>query len=82
MAGLLLVFQCYKVLQQLGRQVVHAVIAYVFERVQGHGFARTGHTGDDHNIHGDSWWVARSISRAWARVVGVIVSPPSMRAIS
>ena len=54
MGGLLLVFQRHKILQQFGRQVVYAEVANVFQRVQGYGFARAGHAGDDHNIHGHS----------------------------
>ena len=34
------VLQAHKVFQQLGRQVVHAVVTGVFQGVQSHGFAR------------------------------------------
>ena len=38
--GVLLLLQHHKLQQQLGRQVVHAVVARVFQRMQGHRLAR------------------------------------------
>ena len=44
------VLQAHKVFQQLGRQVVHAVVAGVFQRMQGHGFAGARHSCNQHNF--------------------------------
>ncbi len=76
--------------EQLGRQVVHAVVARVFQRFEGDGFARAGQAGDQYNFQGHSAafaamaagaacaWVCgtwASISRAWAKVVAEMVLP-------
>ena len=48
------VLQLHEGGQKFRRQVVHAVVARVFERMQRDGLARAGHTGDDDDfqIHG------------------------------
>ena len=40
-----------KRLQQLGWQIVHAVIASILQRMQCNGFARAGHAADQHKLH-------------------------------
>ena len=44
------VLQAHKVGQQLGRQVVHAVVARVFQGVECDRLAGTRHAGDQHNF--------------------------------
>ncbi len=44
--------QLDKLQQKLGRQVVHAVVARIFERVKRDGFAGARHPGDQHQLHG------------------------------
>ena len=74
--------------QQLGWEVVYAVIPGVFQGMQGHGLPGARHPCDQDNFKCHQSLSARvvatwfSISRAWAKVVSVERSPPSMRAIS
>ena len=71
--AVMFMFQCHKGNQQLGREIVNAVVARIFQCPQSDGFARSRHTGDEDDFwfHGVDFcgsedWAAFSISRAWA----------------
>ena len=61
LAGAVLLLQRDEGQQQLGRQVVHAVVAGVFQRVQGHRLARARHAGDQHHVE-HRWQVSVTAS--------------------
>ena len=73
-------FEPHKVVEQLRRKVVHAVIAAVFEGVERHRFARTGHAGDQNQLH--VRFQRCSSSRACASETAESCLPSSMRASS
>lgn len=89
--AVVLVLQRHEGREQLRGQIVHAVVARVFQRMQRHGLAGARHARDQHDLqrfsrHGRAPLAAArllsSISRACARVAAEARSPPSMRAIS
>src|SRR5204862_6258891 len=62
--------------QQIGRQVVDAVVARILEHPQGDGLARAGQPADEHQLH----YSPSSICCFWrARNSAVVSMPRSLR---